>query len=230
MTVPTTDLRRTQASSPEELHKGLDGVLSGLVGRYHRNPWFAISLRKQAERISDTANGFRNVSDRRLRENLNEMQVQFRRRMEGCAEMLPDVLAMLVEVADRTIGLRCYPVQAMGAMALNLLGVAMTSDNKTKGRMNAAIGLLMTSYSRKDEEMADKLSVRYVKKAGYDPKAILKTMDKMIKMQREMPIRVYSAYQSHPYYSERKAALKKEVYGRVDFVDFINAPVTPGKR
>lgn len=119
---------------------------------------------------------------------------------------------------------------SLGAMALNLLGVAMTSDNKTKGRMNAAIGLLMTSYSRKDEEMADKLSVRYVKKAGYDPKAILKTMDKMIKMQREMPIRVYSAYQSHPYYSERKAALKKEVYGRVDFVDFINAPVTPGKR
>lgn len=146
MTVPTTDLRRTQASSPEELHKGLDGVLSGLVGRYHRNPWFAISLRKQAERISDTANGFRNVSDRRLRENLNEMQVQFRRRMEGCAEMLPDVLAMLVEVADRTIGLRCYPVQAMGAMALNrgYLVEMATGEGKS---LTACLQAIIASWS-----------------------------------------------------------------------------------
>jgi len=119
---------------------------------------------------------------------------------------------------------------SLGAMALNLLGVTMASDNRTKVRMNSAIGLLMASYSREDEETADRLSVRYVRKAGYDPKAILKTIDKMMELHKKMPIRVYSAYQTHPYFSERKAALKKEIYGRVDFVDFINAPSTLGEQ
>lgn len=117
---------------------------------------------------------------------------------------------------------------SLGAMALQLLTAGMTRNSNSASRTNAAIGLLMTSYSREDEAMADKLSVRYVKKIGYDPKAVIKTIDKMIGIHRKMPIRTYTAYHTHPYLSERKALVKREIYGRVEFVDFINAPVVLG--
>ena len=120
MTVPTLDYRRTQAVVPGKLHKGLDKALNGLVGRYRRNPIFSKSLQKRAEFAHDMADDLRKVSDRRLRDGLGEMRDQLRRQRDGYRESLPHVLAHLVEVADRTVGLRCYPVQVMGAMALDM--------------------------------------------------------------------------------------------------------------
>ncbi len=120
---------------------------------------------------------------------------------------------------------------SLGAMAFQILSAGIEADSQTKKRANTAIGLLMMSYSREDEAVADRLSVRYAKRAGYDPEAIITSIDKMIDIHRKMPLRVYSPYQTHPYLSERKAAVKKEVYGRVDFVDFINMPTSSvGKR
>lgn len=113
---------------------------------------------------------------------------------------------------------------SLGAMALNLAGARMARDPETRMRINAAIGLLMMSYSREDESTADRLSVRYLKKAGYNPEAILSSIDKMMEEYRKMPIRDYTPYQSHPYMAERKAIVKKEIYGSMDFVDFINEP------
>jgi len=119
---------------------------------------------------------------------------------------------------------------SLGSMVFQLLSAGMAADSDTKRRSHAAIGLLMMSYSREDEAMADKLSVRYIKKAGYDPKAVISSIDKMIEIHRKMPIRKYSDYRTHPYLAERKASVKKEIYGRIDFVDFINAPATLGER
>lgn len=119
---------------------------------------------------------------------------------------------------------------SLGAMAFRILSSGIATNNETKGRAHAAIGLLMMSYSREDEATADKLSVRYAKRAGYDPKAIISSIDKMIDIHRKMPIRKYSDYRTHPYLSERKAAVKREIYGRMDFVDFINTPTTLGER
>jgi preprotein translocase subunit SecA len=46
------------------------------------------------------------------------MRIRFRRRENGFDALLPDALSNLIEVADRTLGLRPFPVQVMGAMAL----------------------------------------------------------------------------------------------------------------
>ena len=114
-------------------------------------------------------------------------------------------------------------------MILQILSTGMASDSNTRLKTHAALGLLMTSYSREEEAMADRLAVRYVKKAGYDPEAILKTIDKMADAHRKAPIRRYTAYRTHPYLAERKAAAKKEIFGRIDFIDFINTPTNLGE-
>lgn len=118
MILPTEDYRRTHIVTPEKLHGGLDGLLHRLAGGYRRRPTAGWSIKKEAEKIVEQAEGLRQVSDRRLRENLREKQVQFHRQAKGFETQLPEALAIMVEVADRTLGLRPYPVQVMGAMGL----------------------------------------------------------------------------------------------------------------
>ncbi len=116
--LPTHDYRRTHILVPPKLPEGLDAVLNGVIGWYRRASRFGESLEKRAERIAEKARGLRHLSDRRLRERLHEARVRFRRKEKGYEDFLPDALAAMVEAAERTLGLRPYPVQVMGAMAL----------------------------------------------------------------------------------------------------------------
>ena len=118
MIFPTDDYRRTHIVIPDKLHQGLDRTLHGLIGWYRRRSSTVRSLRKAAEKISNMAQDFRHVSDRRLRERLHELQNQFYRYPKGGDQILSEALATMVEAAERTLGLRPFPVQIMGAIAL----------------------------------------------------------------------------------------------------------------
>ena len=113
---------------------------------------------------------------------------------------------------------------SLGAMALQVLTSRMESDRETKAKAYSAINLLMLAYSREDEFMADRLGVKYSKLAGYNPEGAIKVIEMLADMQREAPIRRYTGYRTHPYLAERKAMIKQEVYGQMDFEDFINKP------
>ena len=118
MILPAQDYQRTHIIVPEKLHKGLDRTAYSLVGRYRRRPGILRALHNEAEQITEDTLKLRHLSDRRLRERLREFQVLFRRRKSEFAETLPQALAAMAEVAYRTVGLRPYPVQILGAMAM----------------------------------------------------------------------------------------------------------------
>jgi preprotein translocase subunit SecA len=118
LNLPTQDYLRTHFITPDEVHQGMDAMVHGLVGLYHRRLRFVRSIKKDAEKISAMADKLRHLSEQRLRKRLKEMAVRFRRHEKGCDEILNDVFAFIVEVADRTLGLRLYPVQIMGGIAL----------------------------------------------------------------------------------------------------------------
>lgn len=119
LNLPTQDYRRTHFIAPDKVHKGMDAMVHGLIGRYHRCLQIDRSIIKQdAEKISTKADELRHLSEQRLRMRLKEMAIRFRRHEKGFDDILNDVFAVIVEVADRTLGLRLYPVQVMGAMAL----------------------------------------------------------------------------------------------------------------
>jgi predicted Zn-dependent protease len=119
---------------------------------------------------------------------------------------------------------------SFGAMVFQMLAAAAADNGATRRKTNQALGLLMTSYSREDETVADTLSVRYLKKAGYDPAAALRVIEKMSDLHNKMPIRKYNSYRTHPYLAERIAAINKELHGRISFVDFMNSPSTLGEQ
>jgi len=145
LNLPSEDYRRTHIVIPAKPHQGLDGALYGLVGRYRRRT-IGRSLEKDAEKITEAARGLRHVSDRRLRERLDAMRTEFRSQKRGFEELLADALTVMVEVADRTLGLRPYPVQIVGAMALykGYLAEMATGEGKS---LTACLPAVLAGWS-----------------------------------------------------------------------------------
>lgn len=104
---------------------------------------------------------------------------------------------------------------------LMVLAQRAAPDNQTVKRANTAIDLLMLSYSREDELMADRLAVRFMKRAGFNPEAALNFLEKLKEIKRRESIRPISA-PTHPYVNERIKVVKEELYGKIGFEEYIN--------
>lgn len=111
---------------------------------------------------------------------------------------------------------------SIGTAALQVLGAVSRTDPTTRAHSSTAIAELMMSYSREAEFEADKLSVVYLKKAGFDPNASVTFMDRLLDRQLKGEIHRYIYFRTHPYISERRAVLNKEISGKIKFDDYIN--------
>lgn len=119
MNLPAQEYRRTRIVIPKKLHRGLDHAVYGMVGFYQRRPGIDRFLKKEAQRISDRVGELRHVSDRKLRDGLHDIRRQFYRQAKGYEQVTHQAMATMAEVARRTLGLTPYPVQLMGALALD---------------------------------------------------------------------------------------------------------------
>ncbi len=113
----------------------------------------------------------------------------------------------------------------VGYNILRILMVVTGAGMQDARRINSAFGQLIMSYSREDEALADRIAIKYLKKAGFDPMAMLSFLKKLQQVHREGPIRPYSSYRSHPHIADRIRMVKQELTGEVDFTDYMNRPV-----
>jgi len=107
-----------------------------------------------------------------------------------------------------------------GAMALQVLA-AETDGNLAMG-VNLALNSLFTEHSQHDEFQADELAVKYMKKAGYDPQAMVIFLEKLREEQEKYPTRKYSYWRTHPYIAQRIGIVNKEITGQIDFRGYLN--------
>lgn len=114
---------------------------------------------------------------------------------------------------------------SIGLAGLNLIGAVAQRDGQTHTKTSIAITELMMAYNRQAEFEADKLSVIYLKKAGYDARAAVAFIDRRLEKELKGEIRKYHYFRTHPYISQRRAMLNKEIEGKFGFDDYINAPM-----
>lgn len=113
-----------------------------------------------------------------------------------------------------------------GSIGYDILRILMIVTGQTNvGDIDEAFGQLIMSYSREDEALADKLAVKYLKEAGFNPSAMISFLKKLQKVNKEEPMRPYTCYRSHPYIADRIRMVKQELTGEVDFSDYMNRPV-----
>ena len=146
--IPAREYERTDIVVPRKPSEGLDALVDTACGWFRRRPTLQTRLRREAELIDSRADSVRKLSDARLREELGECRDLFRRRGRDAEDHLHRALAAIREAADRTLGLRPYPVQLMGALALHrgMLAEMATGEGKT---LVACMAAVIAGWSRK---------------------------------------------------------------------------------
>jgi len=112
----------------------------------------------------------------------------------------------------------------LGYQILQVLVIAGAKDSYTRRKASLALGHLMLANSREHELEADALAVKYLEKAGYDPEAMLRVINKLIKWQMKHRTTPKRYWYTHPYLSARRAAVNKELKGQLSFDDYVNVP------
>ena len=120
---------------------------------------------------------------------------------------------------------------SLGAQLLQLasIAVARQSGGAAQG-VGVALQAAQLSYARQDELDADRLGVRYMKAAGFDPKGMVTFLEKLKELTHDemqyLPRGVTRPYygMTHPFVPDRIVTVKEEIFGVADYVDYLNTP------
>jgi predicted Zn-dependent protease len=116
---------------------------------------------------------------------------------------------------------------SLGAQLVQMASMAAQSGQLARG-LGIAMQATRLAYARDDELEADRLGVKYLKAAGFDPTAALRMLDHLREenaahthyLPRGITRPQYA--QTHPYVPERLRAVKEALYGVADYIDYLN--------
>jgi preprotein translocase subunit SecA len=133
LAIPTHDYRRSEYRVPLRPFAGLDALVNSAIGQYRRRAKILESLRRDANAIVAQEGPLVELSDAILQRKLLEFRGHFRRGGREAEHLILPALAAIREASDRKLGLRPFPVQLMGALALHrgYLAEMATGEGKT---------------------------------------------------------------------------------------------------
>jgi preprotein translocase subunit SecA len=148
LTVPTQDYRRGDYRLPPRPLKALDTVVNRFIGQYRRRGQVLKSLRQDADTVILQEREWIELSDAVLQQRLLEFRRHFRRGGKRAEELVLPALAAIREAADRKLGLRPFPVQIMGVLALHrgFLAEMATGEGKT---LTAGLAAVLAGWTRR---------------------------------------------------------------------------------
>jgi predicted Zn-dependent protease len=97
----------------------------------------------------------------------------------------------------------------VGGAVLQTQGVPGAGAIELAGQVGAA--LLTTKYSRDQERQADELGFKYMTAAGYNPRALVETMQILAAAAEREPSKFENLFASHPMTSERIATAEQRL-------------------
>jgi len=148
MNLPSKDYRRVQIVVPKKLYKGLDSVVNAAVGKFNRRKGILKRTLKEAVLISESAKKFREISNQELKKKIRELKSLARVGRHREIPFLIEALSVLIEAADRTLGLRPFPVQVAGALTLyrGFLAEMATGEGKS---LTACLPAIVSGWTGK---------------------------------------------------------------------------------
>lgn len=130
---PSADARRTALPKPKPLRTGLEAWLSGIYGRWKGRKSVLERWASEADDVLRIHSESAKLSSNQLRVKLQEARERFLRHPKQSREQFKDAMALVVEAANREIGLMPYREQVMGAIGLTegYLVEMATGEGKT---------------------------------------------------------------------------------------------------
>ncbi len=122
-----------------------------------------------------------------------------------------------------------HGIKRLQASYLALVGtigvVASKNPNLARG-VQGALAVLFSAYSREDEFTADELGAKYMRRAGYDVKAMVDLFARMdeVHTYEEPASKVPSYLRTHPFLGERIHRIKAKFMGSApdDFLSYVS--------
>ena len=111
---------------------------------------------------------------------------------------------------------------ALSYSLLRILTSQIPQSQEVNASADYAFAQILTGYSRDDELLADKLSAKYCRLAGYDPEAMVTFLKRLQYINRKKPLQPRSYFKTHPYVPDRIRTVKQELGQDMNFDDFIN--------
>ncbi|MDP2652930.1 MAG: Maf family nucleotide pyrophosphatase [Candidatus Omnitrophota bacterium] len=108
-----------------------------------------------------------------------------------------------------------------GYILAQILAVQSGSGAAARG-VNAVYTSVFLSFARQDEFQSDVLGVKYMKKAGFDPRGVTEVLRVLEEEQRKAPPSEVNYWRTHPYLPERIANANKAINGQIEFRDYLN--------
>jgi preprotein translocase subunit SecA len=145
---PGTDHHRTAHRVPERPLTGLDAVANWCLGRYERRAARLAQLTAQAAQAEASTKEFSELGNHDLQERLFAFRHYFQREANPEEPVLLRALAAVREAAHRCVGLRAFPVQLIGALALHCgwLAEMATGEGKT---LTAGLAAVLAGWSKR---------------------------------------------------------------------------------
>ena len=147
LAVPSHDYRRSDYRVPQRPVAGLDALVNVAIGRYQRRVNILTNLRCDAEAVAAQEREWIEMSDAVLQRRLLEFRAKVRRGGKSAEQVILPALAAIREAADRKLGLRPFPVQLMGALALHrgYLAEMATGEGKT---LTAGLAAILAGWAK----------------------------------------------------------------------------------
>lgn len=112
------------------------------------------------------------------------------------------------------------------AWGMNLLIVASTQA-KNAGDLPAglanALVFILSGFSQEDELQADRLAVKYMQLARYNPEAAITVLDKLWTFTKREKDAAYNYVRTHPYIGLRVKSVKEALGMPLEFKDYVNS-------
>lgn len=140
-----------------------------------------------------------------------------------------DQLAAVIghEVAHITAKHALKRIQgAYGATALELAS-ALSGHGALAAGISLAANSILFKNSREDEFESDRLGVKYMRLAGYNPMEMKKMLGKLLADQMKGPTRPLNYWRTHPFIPARMSQANAAAKGHADYRDYLN--ITGGK-
>ena len=117
-------------------------------------------------------------------------------------------------------------------LGMQIVQLASLATRQAAAAQGAGIAMqaAQLAYARDDELEADRLGVKYLKAAGFDPKGMLTFLETLREVNEDtshyLPrgfVRPHYAM-THPYVPDRIRGVKEAIYGVADYMDYLNTP------
>ncbi len=119
---------------------------------------------------------------------------------------------------------------ALGYQLVKILIISNPKSRKIAHGADLAFNQIMLGYSKQDEFAADALGIAYMQKAGYNPQAAIKFLEKLKKINQESPAKPLYYVSTHPTIPSRIATVRMAISGKISFKDYIERLGEPSYR